>query len=75
MILLRSTLFNLWFYGVTLLYALGGTGLLLVGPRLARRGASRLARFWAQTVLAGLRPLIGFLTAQGTVRRWLQRLP
>jgi 1-acyl-sn-glycerol-3-phosphate acyltransferase len=58
-ILLRSTLFNLWFYGVTLLYALGGTGLLLVGPRLARRGARRLARFWAQTVLAGLRPLVG----------------
>lgn len=59
MILLRSTLFNLWFYTITLVYASCGTILLLTGPRFARLWASRLARFWARTVLAGLRPLVG----------------
>lgn len=59
MILLRSTLFNLWFYAITLIYALCGTILLLTGPRFARRWANRVARFWARSVLAGLRPLVG----------------
>lgn len=59
MILLRSALFNLWFYGVTLVYAFCGTALLLTGPRFARLWASRLARIWARSVLSGLRPLVG----------------
>jgi 1-acyl-sn-glycerol-3-phosphate acyltransferase len=58
-ILLRSTLFNLWFYGVTLVYAFFGMALLLVGKHTARRWAKQVGRFWAASVMAGLRPLVG----------------
>jgi 1-acyl-sn-glycerol-3-phosphate acyltransferase len=55
MIWLRSLLFNIWFYGLTAAFAIGGIGLRL----LARRRAVGYARVWARLVLAGLRPVCG----------------
>lgn len=55
MIWLRSALFNVWFYGTTLLFALGGIGVRAFAP-----GRSvAYARVWARTVLSGMRPLCG----------------
>lgn len=57
MTLLRSAVFNLWFYGATVIYGLGGVVLRLAG-RLAPQGwAERLARRWAARVLSGLWPI------------------
>ena len=51
----RSAVFNLWFYGVTVILATGSLGLWMVHPSRALA----LARLWARTVLAGLGPLCG----------------
>jgi 1-acyl-sn-glycerol-3-phosphate acyltransferase len=67
----RSTLFNLWFYGITAVLALWG----LVPGWLSRSStpdwAMRLARLWARLVIGGLRVICG--------TRWevtgLQHLP
>ncbi len=50
MIFLRSTAFNLWFFGISLLITLPGTALALVAP--GRMLA--LGRFWARLILFGL---------------------
>jgi 1-acyl-sn-glycerol-3-phosphate acyltransferase len=52
---LRSALFNLWFYAVTVLVALAVIPLLAGPPAWGRA----LARFWARTVLGGLKPICG----------------
>ena len=66
MILLRSALFNLWFYGITVLVALAGVPVMRAPPSWARA----LARFWARAVLGGLRPLCG-ITVKVTGREHL----
>ena len=55
MIWLRSAAFNLWFYGVTVVFALA-TLVVRPGPAAWSRTLSRL---WARAVLSGLRPLCG----------------
>ncbi|MDE2580976.1 MAG: 1-acyl-sn-glycerol-3-phosphate acyltransferase [Rhodospirillales bacterium] len=55
MTLLRSVLFNLWFFGTTTVLSLVGGAGLLVTPRLALP----LARLWARLVLGGLRRICG----------------
>jgi 1-acyl-sn-glycerol-3-phosphate acyltransferase len=57
MTLLRSSLLNLWFYGVTVYFALLGAGMRLLGRHAPGGWPERLVRRWAATVLAGLRPL------------------
>jgi 1-acyl-sn-glycerol-3-phosphate acyltransferase len=52
---LRSLLFNIWFYGLTVVFAAGGIGLRAVAPGRALA----YARVWAGLVLSGLRPLCG----------------
>lgn len=59
MSLLRSSLFNLWFYGATVCYALQGAGLRLLGDHAPAGWPERLVRRWSATVLAGLWPLVG----------------
>lgn len=59
MILLRSILFNLWFYGITLGYLVIGAALRLLGPLAPRDWPRRAARRWSATLLAGLGPLAG----------------
>ncbi|MBN8890835.1 MAG: hypothetical protein ABS99_00845 [Acetobacteraceae bacterium SCN 69-10] len=59
MILLRSTLFNLWFYSVTTGFTLGSLVLRLAGPLAPAGWPEGLVRRWGATVLAGLRPLCG----------------
>lgn len=58
MILLRSVLFNVWFYGITLVLAMAGT-LLRPFSRAAPAPdwAMAVARTWARLVLGGLKPL------------------
>lgn len=53
---LRSTLFNLAFYGFTLILALAATPFALIGARIPLR---RLFRFWAGGTLALTRGLLG----------------
>ena len=56
MTLLRSALFNAWFYGLTfLVVVLAGIPVLLFAPGRALD----IARIWARMVLAGLRPICG----------------
>lgn len=57
MTLLRSTLFNLWFYGATVLYGLAGVVLRLAGPLAPAGWPERLARRWGARVLSGLWPI------------------
>jgi 1-acyl-sn-glycerol-3-phosphate acyltransferase len=59
MILLRSTLFNLWFYGWTAGYALLGAALRLLGRHAPADWPERLVRHWGATVLAGMQPIAG----------------
>jgi 1-acyl-sn-glycerol-3-phosphate acyltransferase len=63
MTLLRSALFNVWFYGVTTVFCLGAPiivlRLRLQGRIRGRHVAGVYARAWARTALAGLRPLAG----------------
>ena len=63
MMLLRSALFNVWFYAVTGLFCLGAPGVLLAVRILGRvqgqRFATVYARAWAGCALAGLRPFAG----------------
>lgn len=67
MILLRSALFNLYFFGLTFVLCLVGWPL----SKLAPRHAMLVPRFWARAVLGGVRAIcgIGF-----EVRGW-QHLP
>jgi len=55
MIWLRSAAFNLWFYGATVVLATF-SAVVQSGPTAWSHG---IARFWARTVLAGLKPLCG----------------
>lgn len=57
MLLLRSTLFNAWFYGATALFALGGVVLRIAGPLAPAGWPETLVRRWGKTVLAGMWPL------------------
>ena len=57
MILVRSSLFNLWFYGATLCFALAGAALRALGRHAPDGWPERLVRRWGATVLAGLGPL------------------
>ena len=50
MILVRSALFNAWFFAATFLVGLGASGLRWVG----KRHALKAAQLWAGLVLAGL---------------------
>ena len=52
---LRSALFNLWFFGLTLLLCLLSPPLRLLGERPVRAYAT----FWVRLVLAGLRVICG----------------
>ena len=66
MIWLRSAVFNLWFYGITVVLAAAG-GVVQLGPPA---WSLVLARVWARAVLAGLRPLCG-ITVEITGREHL----
>lgn len=66
MIWLRSAVFNLWFYGITVVLAVAG-GVVQLGPPA---WSLVLARVWARAVLAGLRPLCG-ITVEITGREHL----
>lgn len=59
MILLRSSLFNLWFYGATVCFALLGAALRLLGRHAPADWPKWLVRRWSATVLSGLRPIVG----------------
>jgi 1-acyl-sn-glycerol-3-phosphate acyltransferase len=60
MIFLRSAVFNLWFYGITLLFSLAGCVMAVIAPRGPTPvWAIAIARAWARLVLAGLRPICG----------------
>lgn len=59
MTLLRSSLFNLWFYGWTVGFALLGAAMRLLGRYAPVGWPERLVRRWGATVLAGLRPIAG----------------
>lgn len=66
MIWLRSALFNLWFYGMTVAVAVAAA-VVTAGPDSWARW---LARFWARAVLGALRPLCG-ITIKVTGREHL----
>ncbi len=53
MIWLRSALFNMWFYGVTVVLAIAS----VPTPLLPRDWPRRVARLWARLVLGALEPL------------------
>jgi len=53
--MLRSAVFAVWFYAVTLAFCLGGVPVRL----FARHRALALAKAWGRTVLAGLGPICG----------------
>ncbi|MBW4091030.1 MAG: 1-acyl-sn-glycerol-3-phosphate acyltransferase [Proteobacteria bacterium] len=55
MTLLRSVLFNAWFFGITTVLSVIGAASVAVAPA----SALPIARLWARLVLAGLRPLCG----------------
>ena len=60
MTILRSTLFNFWFYGLTLLFSLAGCVMAVVVPRGPTPAwAISIARAWAGLVLGGLRMICG----------------
>ncbi|MCW3477765.1 lysophospholipid acyltransferase family protein [Limobrevibacterium gyesilva] len=59
MILLRSIVFNAWFYGATLVFVLYSLVPRMFTRGLTPRWALNLARLWARTVLFGLRHLCG----------------
>lgn len=66
MIWLRSAVFNLWFYGATVVFAVASLAVRL-GPASLTFG---LTRTWARTVLGGLRPICG-ITVEITGREHL----
>ncbi len=59
MTLLRSAAFNVWFYGITVLFCLGSLPVRLRARSTGRKTVIAYARLWARTVLAGLRLLAG----------------
>lgn len=67
MILLRSLLFNVWFFSVTTVLSVCGAASLPLAPRLALP----IARLWARLVLGGLRRICGIAWEV----RGLERLP
>lgn len=67
MTLIRSAIFNLWFFGSTFVLGLVGVGL----RRFAPGRSLDFARFWARAVLAGARVICGItVDVQG-----LERVP
>ncbi|GAC1348205.1 MAG: lysophospholipid acyltransferase family protein [Acetobacteraceae bacterium] len=67
MTLLRSAIFNLWFFGTTFVLGLLGVGV----RRLMPARSLDFARFWARAVLAGARVICGItVDVQG-----LERIP
>src|SRR5437868_5757853 len=54
-ILLRSALFNLYFFGLTFVLAVGGVFVRLFAPEQTLD----YARFWVRLILAGLRRICG----------------
>ncbi len=64
---LRSLLFNLWFFGLTVVLSILGMALLVASPGRVEA----LARFWARRVLGGLRVICGIRL----VVRGLDHLP
>jgi 1-acyl-sn-glycerol-3-phosphate acyltransferase len=68
MTLLRSAAFNLWFYGITILFCLGSVPVRRRARRAGRAAVIAYAQVWARTVLAGLRLLAGITwRVEGTV--------
>ena len=68
MSLLRSAAFNLWFYGLTVLFCLGAPAAVGLARLRGRHAAMRYGRCWARLALAGLRPLAGIdWTVQGEI--------
>lgn len=68
MTLLRSAAFNLWFYGITVLFCLGAPVAVALARLRGRHAAIRYGRCWARLALAGLRPLAGIAwTVQGEI--------
>lgn len=61
MIWLRSAAFNLYFFGVTFVLAVGGIFVRL----LASASVLAYAQFWARAVVAGLRPIAGVYLVLG----------
>ena len=55
MILVRSVLFNILFYGFTLLVGVFGLPAFLIGPRAVRT----VSRFWSRTLVAMARVVAG----------------
>ncbi|MGH7042655.1 MAG: lysophospholipid acyltransferase family protein [Acetobacteraceae bacterium] len=67
MILLRSLLFNAWFFAITAVLSVTGA----VGASVAPRVALPIARLWARLILGGLRHICGI----GWEVRGLEHLP
>ncbi len=59
MILLRSALFNGWFFGVTFVMVFPGAAIRLLAPSYTLA----FAMLWARVVLAGLEPICGIRVA------------
>ena len=57
MIWLRSAIYQLWFYGVSVALVLACAPLLLLPRPLAYRSVFVIARLWARMTLGGLRPI------------------
>ncbi len=59
MIWLRSAIYQIWFYSVSLVLVLACAPLLLLPRDLAYRSVFVIAQLWARTTLGGLRPICG----------------
>ena len=59
MIWLRSAIYQLWFYSVSVVLVLACAPLLVLPRALAFRSVFVIARLWARTTLGGLRPICG----------------
>ena len=59
MIWLRSAIYQLWFYSVSLVLVLTCAPLLVLPRDLAYRSVFVIARLWARTTLGGLGPICG----------------
>ena len=66
MTVLRSALFNLYFFGVTFVLCLVGTPLAMVAPRRVLG----FTRFWARSVVGGARVICG-IRLEVSGREWL----
>jgi 1-acyl-sn-glycerol-3-phosphate acyltransferase len=59
MIWLRSAIYQLWFYSVSVVLVLACAPLLVLPRTLAYRSVFVIARLWARMTLGGLRPICG----------------